>query len=121
MVKNLAASASSVPGLRISPGGGNGNPLQYSCLGNPTDKGAWWAIVQGVTKESNTTERLAAAVVPQDWFWPVACGHSDEGHFQAATEKSQSSISSLFFFSLWYPSDHRCCCKIVKLLSSLEP
>ena len=61
MVKNLAANAgdaNSVPGLRLSPGGGNGNPLQYSCLGNPMDKGAWWAQVQGVAKESNITERL---------------------------------------------------------------
>ena len=40
----------SVPGLGRSPGGGNGNPLQYSCLGNPMDKGAWWAIVHGVAK-----------------------------------------------------------------------
>ena len=40
----------SVPGLGRTPGGGNGNPLQYSCLGDPTDKGAWWATVHGVAK-----------------------------------------------------------------------
>ena len=40
----------SIPGSRRSPGGGNGNPLQCSCLGNPTDRGAWWATVYGVTK-----------------------------------------------------------------------
>ena len=34
----------------------NGNPLQYSCLGNPVDRGAWWATVQGVAQELNTTE-----------------------------------------------------------------
>ena len=39
-----------IPGLRRSPGGGNGNPLQYSCLGNPMDRGTWQAIVHGVTK-----------------------------------------------------------------------
>ena len=39
-------------------GEGNGNPFQYSCLENPTDRGAWWATVHGVTKESDTTERL---------------------------------------------------------------
>ena len=33
-----------------SPGEGNGNPLQYSCLGNPMDRGVWWAIVHGVAK-----------------------------------------------------------------------
>ena len=40
----------SIPGLGRSPGGGNGNPLQYSCLGNPVDRGDWWATVHGVTK-----------------------------------------------------------------------
>ena len=38
------------PGLGRSPGEGNGNPLQYSCLENPMDRGAWWATVHGVTK-----------------------------------------------------------------------
>ena len=41
---------SSIPGLGISPGGGHGNPLQDSCLENPTDRGVWWATVHGVTK-----------------------------------------------------------------------
>ena len=47
---------SSTPGLGRSPGEGNGNPFQYCCLGNPMDRGAWWAIVHRVTKESDTTE-----------------------------------------------------------------
>ena len=42
--------AGSVPGSGRSPGEGNGNPLQYSCLGNPMDRGAWWATVRGVTR-----------------------------------------------------------------------
>ena len=40
----------SIPGLGRSPGEGNGNPLQDSCLENPMDRGAWWATVHGVTK-----------------------------------------------------------------------
>ena len=40
----------SIPGLGKSPGDGNGNPLQYSCLENPMDRGAWWATVHGVAK-----------------------------------------------------------------------
>ena len=41
----------SIPGEEKFPGEGNGNTLQYSYLGNPMDRGAWWAIVPGVTKE----------------------------------------------------------------------
>ena len=58
VVKNLPANAGemgSIPGLERYPGGGHGNPPQYSCLGNPMDRGDWWATVHGVTKESNTT------------------------------------------------------------------
>ena len=39
-----------IPGLGSSPGEGNSNPLQYSCLENPTDRGTWWATVHGLTK-----------------------------------------------------------------------
>ena len=57
-VKNSAnaADTGSIPGLGRSPGGENGNPLQYSCLKNPMDRVAWWATVHGVTKELDTTE-----------------------------------------------------------------
>ena len=43
-------NAGSIPGLGRSPGGGHGIPLQYSCLENPRDTGAWWAIVHRVTE-----------------------------------------------------------------------
>jgi len=55
-IKNLPANvgdagdAGSIPGLGRYPGERNGNPIQYSCLGNPMDKGAWWATVHGVAK-----------------------------------------------------------------------
>ena len=45
----------SIPGSGRSPGVGPGNPLQYCHLENPTDRGAWWATVHGVLKDSNTT------------------------------------------------------------------
>ena len=45
-----AGGVGSIPGSGRSPGGGNGNPLQYSCQDNPMDRGAWWATVHGVTK-----------------------------------------------------------------------
>ena len=53
MVKKLPArqeTSSSIPEWGRSPGEGNGNPLQYSCLENPMDGGVWWATVHGVTK-----------------------------------------------------------------------
>ena len=45
-----AGDPGSIPGSGRSPGEGNGNPLLYSCLENPMDRGAWWATVHGVTK-----------------------------------------------------------------------
>ena len=63
LVKNLPASARDTREMGLIPGSGrssregNGNPLQYSCLRNPVDRGAWWATVHGGCKESDTTER----------------------------------------------------------------
>ena len=61
VIKNFLASTgdmSSIRGLGRSPGEGNGNSLQYSCLGNPTDKRAWQATVHGGFKELHMTEQL---------------------------------------------------------------
>ena len=62
VLKNLparagdAGDASSIPGSGRSPGGGHGNPLQYSCLENLMDRGAWRTAVHGVAKKSDTTD-----------------------------------------------------------------
>ena len=62
VVKNTPANAgdaryvSSIPGLGRSPREGNGNPLQYSCLENPMDRGFWQAVVHKVAAESEMTE-----------------------------------------------------------------
>ena len=64
VVKNPSANVGdggdegSIPGLERSPGKGNGNPLQYSCLGNPIDRGGWRGTVCGVAEESNTAKEL---------------------------------------------------------------
>jgi len=58
VVKNppvKAGDRGSIPGSRRFPGEGNGKPLQYSCLGNSIDRGAWQATIHGVMKESYTT------------------------------------------------------------------
>ena len=52
----IAGDVGSIPGLGKSPGVGNGNPLQYSCMGNPMDRETWLAIVRGVT---NSPTRLS--------------------------------------------------------------
>ena len=57
----------SIPGWRSSPGGGNGNPLQYSCLKNPMDGGIWQATGHGWgCKESDTTEHIPYTLLLQD-------------------------------------------------------
>ena len=58
VVKNVpdnAGDAGLITGSERSPGEENGNPLQYSCLGNPMDRQTWWATVHGMTKESDMT------------------------------------------------------------------
>ena len=67
MVKNPPANAGHpgwIPGSGRSPGGGNGNPLQYSCLENPMDRGAWWATVHRVAKSQTPLS---------DWPSPSPC------------------------------------------------
>ena len=61
VVKNPPANAGDldlIPGSGRSSGEGNDNPLWYSCLGNPINRGVWWATVYGVTEESDTAMRL---------------------------------------------------------------
>ena len=61
VIKNPPANArdmGSIPGSGRSPGEGNGNPLQYSCLRNRMDRGVWWATVHGVAKDLDTIEWL---------------------------------------------------------------
>ena len=79
-----AGDLDSIPGSGRSPGEGNGNPLQYSCLENPMDRGAWWATVHRVTKSrtrlSNFTHSLCVYVsVPISQFIPLPlpppCSH----------------------------------------------
>ena len=76
MVKNLPANAGdvqfqslgSIPGLGRSPEGGHGNPLQYSCLGNPMNRGAWQATVHRVARVgSNYTATTVEGVTVSAW------------------------------------------------------
>ena len=77
MVKNPPANArdaGSIPGSGRYPGEGNGNPLQYSCLENLTDRGAWWAIVHGI---------------PNRWTWmSTAASGADRTHLMERITKN---------------------------------
>ena len=76
MVKNLPANAEgtgSFPGSERSPGEGNGNPLQYSCLGNPVVRGAWWTAVHWI-KESYMTEHSHMPLFTWIFLWCCAQG-----------------------------------------------
>ena len=74
MLKNLPASGGdagdvgSIPGSGRSPGRGNGNPLQYSCLGNPMDRGAWQATVHSVADLDRTEDSTHTHSVINDTF-----------------------------------------------------
>ena len=76
MVKNLPANAGDIrdvgliPGLGRSPRGGRGNPLQYSCLENPRDGGAWWAAIYGVTQSWTRLKRLSSSSSSKDKSFP---------------------------------------------------
>ena len=104
-VKNLPANAreaDSIPGLGRVSGEGNGNPLQYSCLGNPMDRGAWWPAVQGVAKSQtrltnqvhkhtvlHTTVNKELPGVIKTWGW-----NSDVAELKASGAKAFRSRTS---------------------------
>ena len=66
-----AGDLGSILGLGRSPGEGNGNPLQYSCLENPMDGGAWWATVHGVTKSRTWLSDFTFLMLYDHllWYW----------------------------------------------------
>ena len=95
-----AGDAGSIPGLGRSPGEGNGNPLQYSCLENSMDRRAWWAAVSGVAQSwtqlkrlssSSSSSRVAQTVnnLPAMWeTWVRSLGWEDPPEKEMATYSS---------------------------------
>ena len=80
-----------IPESGRPPGGGNGNPLQYSCLGNPMDRGAGWATVQGVSKSQDTTENA----------YTHTNTHNAYMHKEGAKQRFASSLWSICVFVKW--------------------
>jgi len=106
VVKNPPASAGdisktdSIPGSGRSPGGGHGNPLQYSCLEHPLDRGAWQAMVHSVTKSQTQLKRLSTGVFlesPGSFYDPIDAGNLISGS-SAISKSICTSGSSQFTY-----------------------
>ena len=86
-----AGDAGLIPGQGRSPGEGNGNPLQYSCLGNPVDRGAWRATVHGITKSRICLSDEIAFIL----YLPQQNCKQGRSHCAIAFEQKQGSIFCL--------------------------
>ena len=128
-----AGHVHSISGLGRFPGGGNGNPLplQYSCLGNPTDRGAWRATVHGVTKSRTRLKRLSMYTCDKSISREREKGVIQEmrvlgGQTSSVVTRGALSLefSALKFFDCWVPvilhklsdkilpSSGSCCCSM---------
>ena len=101
-----------IPGSGRSPGGGHGNPLQYSCLGNPMDRGAWHATVHGVSKSQTwlsnfhfqelrinwnklyTEGGILLCVLKKDRTWTVEC--KDKGHSNTSASRAKGPVWCIY-------------------------
>ena len=97
-----------IPGLRRYPGGGNGNPLQYSCLENRMDRGAWWATVHGVirVRHDSTNSSVQSPSCVRLFVTPWTAAH------QASLSITNSwSLLTLMSIELVMPSNHLIFCR----------
>ena len=96
VVENLPANAGDVrdigliPGSGRSPGGSHGNPLQYSCLENPTDRGAWQATVHGIAKSQTSLKQFITHHIPVNV----------DKSYNTDQEKKAERIHMIFFYLL---------------------
>ena len=95
----------SIPESERSPGEGNGNPLQYSCLGNPMDGGTWWATVHGVTKSLTWLSGLHF-LQPMSGDWCRESRWEDTGKAEDEKKKAPERAPTLNFSGLSPPAHH---------------
>ena len=110
----------SVPGSGRSPGEGNGNPLQYSCLENPVDRGTWWAIVHGFEKSQTRLRWLSRHV--QSWGrrrMPIS--KNSRKPQTKALSFSERQVSLLLFLNKTCPNYKTNCISYLLLHSRLSP
>ena len=112
VVRNLAANAGdirdegSIPGLGRSPGGGHGSPLQYSCLENPMDRGAWWATVHRVAKSRTWLKWLSTACgYGINWSEPNRSEIADKLTSSRPWTSSYTHCNTLAY-AKWYTPQH---------------
>ena len=108
-----ARDASSVPGLRRSPGEGNDNALQYSCLENPMDRGAWQAIVHGVAKSRTRLSdwsHYTQALRKKKKTWP--CEHSNCKRAQSGTGSTRARKRAQSSGDRRGPAQHSACLRV---------
>ena len=110
-IKNLPVhagdirDAGSIPGSGRSPEGGHGNPLQYSCLENPTDRGSWWATVHGVTQSQTRLKRFSIALLSLRRYLYISSSAKIDGlpqqrNIQFSSPHSKQRLLSPFFLLL---------------------
>ena len=112
VVKNPSANAGdegSTLGLGRSPGEGNGNPLQYSCLGNSMDRGAWWATVHGVTRSRTRLSNWARTRLRMQRARPQYTFHDCElflWHFPPREKGNRKRYRKQMFQDMNYSCSH---------------
>ena len=106
---NLSGDSGSISGLGRSPGEGNSNPLQYSCLENPTDGGAWWATVHGVAKSQTQLSDFTTR-------WIMSIGVNNEKLSDFFPSEQFSNIYKYFLV----PFLHRILWSNIKMTLSLK-
>ena len=128
MVKNSPANARDardiglIPGSGRSPGVGNDNPLQYSCLENSMDRGAWWATVHGMAKELDMTGHTQDISSVQSLSCVLFFATPWTAAHQASLSITNSwSLLKLMSIKLVMPSNHLILCRPLLLLPSIFP
>ena len=107
---------SSIPGLGRFPGGGNGNPFQYSCLGNPMDRRPWWAAVYRVSKTQTQFSSVQSLSHVQLFATPWTAAR------QASLSITNSwSLLKLMSTDMVMPSNHLILCHLLLLPPSICP
>ena len=98
----------SIPGLGRSPGEGNGNPLQYSCLENPTDRGAWQATVHGVARVGHDLVTKPPPTTTSEVYADTSINHSAWDGWHGCLAREQAWVESHSILTTEGPNSYSC-------------